>query len=113
MIGVILWSSPAREKAVIWCEDHGALAYMQGCESLAFPANWPQAGDLVELEVEEIDDLRHARQVALVSGGARSELPVLLREIGDRPRCGPPVLRVIANDGPQRPEQPPRLAAAI
>ena len=50
MIGVILWSSPPKEKAVIWCEDHGALAYLQGQENLAFPGEWPEAGDLVELE---------------------------------------------------------------
>ena len=47
MIGVILWSSPAKEKAVIWCEDHGSLAYLQGRDNLAFACDWPDAGDLV------------------------------------------------------------------
>ena len=79
MIGVILWSNPAKEKAVIWCEDHGALAYLQGQENLLFPGCWPEAGDLVELELETVNDLRHARAVSLVSGNKRSDLPDLLR----------------------------------
>lgn len=27
MYGVILWSDEITQKAVIWCEDHGRLAY--------------------------------------------------------------------------------------
>ena len=65
MIGVILWSNPAKEKAVIWCEDHGALAYLQGQENLDFPCEWPEAGDLVELEYETVNDLRGALPATL------------------------------------------------
>src|SRR5690606_10362874 len=96
MIGVILWSSPTREKAVIWCEDHGALAYLQGKENLVIPAEWPEAGDLVELEVDEVADLRHARAVSLVAGNRRCELPALLREMSEKTVPARPVLRVIA-----------------
>lgn len=112
MIGVILWSSPTKEKAVIWCEDHGALAYLQGRESLAFSKNWPDAGDLVELEVEMVNDLRHARAVSLVAGSRRPELPGLLREMGDKPATGRPALRVISNREAGAMGQPMRLAAA-
>ena len=27
MYGVILWSDQKAQRAVIWCEDHGKLAY--------------------------------------------------------------------------------------
>ncbi|RQP06591.1 hypothetical protein LOS78_11115 [Paracoccus sp. MA] len=112
MIGVILWSSPAKEKAVIWCEDHGALAYLQGTENLAISSEWPEAGDLVELEVELLADLRHARAVSLVAGNRRSELPDLLRGMGEKPDRNRPVLRVISNRESETLERPLKLAAA-
>ncbi len=112
MIGVILWSSPAKEKAVIWCDDHGALAYLQGVENLAFAGDWPEAGDLVELEVEAGKDLRHARSVSLVSGNKRSELPGLLRGMGERAEPVRPVLRLITNTDSALPQRPLKVAAA-
>lgn len=80
MIGVVVWSSSDREKAVIWCEDHGALAYLQGRENLAMPGmGWPEAGDLMELETEFHASLRHARCVALLSEAQCPALPDALR----------------------------------
>jgi hypothetical protein len=111
MIGVILWSSPPKEKAVIWCEDHGALAYLQGQENLAFPGEWPEAGDLVELEYETVNELRHAREVSLVSGNKRSELPDLLRGMGEKSAANQPALRVVSNRDLGQAEQPHKLAA--
>jgi hypothetical protein len=112
MIGVILWSSPVKEKAVIWCEDHGALAYLQGKENLAFPDDWPESGDLVELEVETVKELRHARSVSLVSGNRRSDLPGLLRGIGVKPETARPVLRLISGPDSEVQERPLKIAAA-
>ncbi|MTH64428.1 hypothetical protein [Paracoccus shanxieyensis] len=112
MIGIILWSSLAKEKAVIWCEDHGALAYLQGQENLQSADRWPESGDLVELEFETINELRHARSVSLVSNGNRSELPGLLRGMGDVSPAEPPVLRVISNTSFAGPQLPPRKVAA-
>ncbi|KGJ05916.1 hypothetical protein SAMN04487972_11128 [Paracoccus halophilus] len=111
MIGVILWSSPAKEKAVIWCEDHGALAYLQGQKNLAFSCDWPEAGDLVELEFETLNDLRHARAVAPVTGNKRSELPDLLRGIGEPAAANQPSLRVVSNTEFPGSEHALRLAA--
>jgi hypothetical protein len=113
MIGVTLWSSASKEKAVIWCEDHAALAYLQGRDNLA-PGNvWPEAGDLVELECETIEVLRHARNVSLVSGIKRSELPSLLSEMGQGTSAGQPVLRVISNSAfPGKSQAPDKIAVA-
>ncbi|UXU75141.1 MULTISPECIES: hypothetical protein [unclassified Paracoccus (in: a-proteobacteria)] len=110
MIGVILWSSPARQKAVIWCEDHGALAYLKGTEDLMTAAAWPEAGDLVELEVEMLDGLRHARAVHVVDGNRRPELPGLLRSMSEKSTDNRPVLRVIPGGEPEY--RPPLKVAA-
>lgn len=112
MIGVILWSSEAKEKAVVWCEDHAALAYLQGRENLTAGNGWPEAGDLVELECETIAELRHARTVSLVSGIKRSELPGLLRDMRKEGQAGQPVLRVISNNNYAEDALPPQKVAA-
>ncbi|MBK4217065.1 hypothetical protein JJJ17_14120 [Paracoccus caeni] len=79
MIGVIVWSSEDREKAVIWCEDHASLAYLQGRSSLTDPQTWPGPGDLVELESEIVGALRYARHVAMVSENGRPDLGEMLK----------------------------------
>ncbi|MCF3972789.1 hypothetical protein [Paracoccus salsus] len=85
MIGVVVWSSSAREKAVIWCEDHASLAYLQGSANLLDPASWPEPGDLLELESEMIGDLRHARRVSVLSEQGFPHLPELLSQAQPSP----------------------------
>ncbi|MDS9466139.1 hypothetical protein RGQ15_00915 [Paracoccus sp. MBLB3053] len=111
MIGVILWSNAAREKAVIWCDDHAALAYLEGVANLLPDTTWPEAGDLVELEFETINGLRHARRVFLVAGNNRSDLPGLLRDI-HQPKAGQPALRVVSNDDYRDENPKPHKVAA-
>ncbi|MDT1062906.1 hypothetical protein RM190_13590 [Paracoccus sp. CPCC 101403] len=111
MIGVVLWSSAPREKAIIWCEDHAALAYLQGRANLTSKGDWPESGDLVELDYETEGELRHARRVEVVSGYRRSDLSHLLREAGQG-ATAQPVLRVISNDKIRGPEPQPRKVAA-
>lgn len=79
MIGVVVWSNAAQEKAVIWCEDQASLAYLQGRQNLADPSYWPEPGDLLELASEMIGDLRHARAVSVLSEQGCPQLPHLLR----------------------------------
>ncbi|MDO5647949.1 hypothetical protein [Paracoccus sp. (in: a-proteobacteria)] len=78
MIGVVVWSSSATEKAVIWCEDQGALACLLGQENTVDMAQWPQPGDLVELDSVMDGNLRHARNVTMISEHACPKLPELL-----------------------------------
>jgi hypothetical protein len=80
MIGVVVWSNPAREKAVIWCEDNEALAYLQGALNLAPCGHWPQPGDLLEFEPEMVGALRFARAAQLLREQGWMELPDLLRQ---------------------------------
>ncbi|MFC3629930.1 hypothetical protein ACFOM8_10790 [Paracoccus angustae] len=106
MIGVVVWSSVDKEKAVIWCEDHAALAYLQGRENLASPASWPQPGDLVELESEIVGALRNARRVSLLSEQEFAHLPGMLRASAPPAE---PHLRIVSST-PQ-PESRDQLAA--
>lgn len=80
MIGVVVWSSLAREQAVIWCDDHAALAYLSGREDLSAGDHaWPDAGAILELDSETVGTVRYARNVRAIPEAPRSALPHLLR----------------------------------
>ena len=67
MIGVILWSDAADQKAVIWCEDQGDLAFLSGHENVVLPDSFFEVGDVVEF------DVRTERNMRLVSNPKRVE----------------------------------------
>lgn len=67
MYGVVLWSDQDEQKAVIWCEDHGDLAFYGGCASSVFDGPVLDAGDLVHFQVLEGDTMRLARNPELIS----------------------------------------------
>ena len=50
MLGVVLWSSAGRRKAVVWCEDQQSLAYLRDDSALEPGGAWPTAGDIVEVD---------------------------------------------------------------
>ena len=60
MIGVILWSDMAENKAVIWCEDHGDLAFLSAAESVVLPDPFFEVGDVVKFDVKTTRNLRLA-----------------------------------------------------
>ena len=84
MLGVVVWSNERRCKAVIWCEDQGALAYLEGMTNLFRAGQWPEAGDLVELESVLEGGLRLARKVRMLSQGVGAALPQALRARAER-----------------------------
>lgn len=67
MYGVVLWSDQDEQKAVIWCEDHGDLAFYGGSASSLFDGPALDAGDLVHFQVLEGAKMRLARNPELVS----------------------------------------------
>lgn len=102
MLGVVVWSNEKRSKAVIWCEDQGALAYLAGTTNLVLQTDWPEVGDLVELECILEGGLRLARQVRLLSPGAGAALPHALRaQIGMGTDTAPERVRVQVDDDAQ------------
>ena len=102
MIGVVIWSSEATRKAVIWCEDQGPLAYLRGCDSLLDDVDWPVPGDLLQLECEIIGSLRHARAVSLIAPRVCPQLPDAL--LGKTNRPGSHLHIVHRNDALPAPE---------
>ena len=85
MIGVVIWSSEASQKAVIWCEDQGPLAYLRGCDGLLEQIDWPVPGDLLRLECETVGNLRHAHSVSIIAPKACPQLPDALMGQTNRP----------------------------
>ena len=67
MYGVVLLSDQDEQKAVIWCEDHGDLAFYGGCASSVFDGPVLDAGDLVHFQVLEGNTMRLARNPELIS----------------------------------------------
>ena len=104
MIGVVIWSSECSQKAVIWCEDQGPLAYLRGGDCLAGDAEWPVPGDLLRLECETVGNLRHARSVSVIASNVCPNIPNALLGQTSRPaphlhvvsRNKVPPLRVVA-----------------
>lgn len=117
MYGVVLWSDRAQDRAVIWCEDHGDLAYYRGEGSAPCAAEPIEAGDLVQFDLDEGRDMRLARRPRLVrqhshptltqdlkrAGRGRGALPDTRTELPQRAEPAVPAANVI-------PFQPMRCA---
>lgn len=69
MFGVVLWSDTEDRKAVIWCEDHGDLAFYNKTEELCSAEFALDAGDLVQFDLTVDRHLRFAHNPRLVSEG--------------------------------------------
>lgn len=85
MYGVVLWSDTEEKKAVIWCEDHGDLAFYnaneepqqglpEGPDGSVFDGFAMDAGDLVYFEIREKRHLRYVQNPRLIS---EDEYPTL------------------------------------
>jgi len=83
MFGVVLWSDATENKAVIWCEDQGDLAFYrqtgEGGEIALDP------GDLVKFEMTMDRHLRFAHNPELVSEAYHPDLVTALSPSPTRP----------------------------
>ena len=77
MYGVVLWSDRRQNRAVIWCEDHGDLAFFRGKPG-APERIGVDAGDLVQFELGQGGGLRLASLPKLV---AQDSHPTLGRDL--------------------------------
>ncbi|MGR3461185.1 MAG: hypothetical protein ACU0AX_08345 [Roseovarius sp.] len=81
MLGLVLWCDGTARRALIWCEDHGDLAWYDasGEGAAAVPV---RAGDLVRVGVhvgvDAAPGLRRAWGLRIVARGAHADLPQLL-----------------------------------
>lgn len=60
MRGIVLWSDAADQKAVIWCEDEGNLAFLDGAQNVVLPDAFFGIGDLLEFDVQTYRNMRLA-----------------------------------------------------
>ena len=79
MIGIVLWSDPADQKAVFWCEDQGDLAYYEGAPARMDEADFFYAGDMVQFRVSAERAMRLAHEPTLLHENLCAELPDSLR----------------------------------
>lgn len=86
MYGVVLWSDKDQNRAVIWCEDHGDLAFYGGETDVPPSQTFMEPGDLVQFQVEEARNMRFARNVSLVSSEQYPTLAQDLKEAGQDDR---------------------------
>lgn len=77
MFGVVLWSDTTDRKAVIWCEDHGDLAFYRQTEKAQGISL--DVGDWVQFDLVTERNQRMACNPRLVDQGASPGLPDLLR----------------------------------
>ncbi|QIE44758.1 hypothetical protein G5B38_04010 [Pseudohalocynthiibacter aestuariivivens] len=82
MHGVVLWSDQAQDRAVIWCEDHGDLAFYRGQGSDAGAASRIKAGDMVAFDLCEGGEMRLARAPSLVAQESHPTLSRALMQAG-------------------------------
>ncbi|MEW9918662.1 hypothetical protein AB2B41_03550 [Marimonas sp. MJW-29] len=66
MIGVVLWSDAAEQKAVFWCEDHGDLAYYDASRDEGKGKSAFCAGDMVEFDLSLERQVRRAHNASLI-----------------------------------------------
>lgn len=84
MLGVVLWADVDDRKAVIWCEDHGNLAYYTAAEQTLHEGIDLDAGDLIQFDLREERDIRRARNLRRVDAGHAPSLARDLRGSGLR-----------------------------
>ncbi len=78
MLGVVLWSDKKERKAVLWCDDHGDLAYFDGSGSDPDQSVSFGAGDMVQFDVTIEHRMRRAhdpRRVAQTTVVGQADTP--------------------------------------
>ncbi|MCV2889181.1 hypothetical protein [Ruegeria aquimaris] len=80
MFGVVLWSDSSDQKAVIWCEDHGDLAFYRQTGRQKGPSL--DVGDWVQFDLVTERNQRMATNPKLVKHGICPSLPDVLRNAG-------------------------------
>ena len=109
MIGVVLWSHRTEHKAVIWCEDHGELAFWHEPDNGLDGGVGFSVGDLVAFDIHDGDNLRHASNPHRLEekkffGLVETLVSADLRPAGGQ-SCADQMGRVIAFRDAQRPER--------
>ena len=98
MYGVVLWSDKEDSKAVIWCEDHGDLAFYSCIGASALEGQSLDAGDLVHFSIAEGEAIRVATNPTLV---AEQQYPGLAERLRAQGMVGGAESRTANTDRPE------------
>lgn len=79
MCGVVLWANPDDQKAVVWCEDQGNLAFYVEPKDTALSGVALDAGDLIEFELREERQFRRVTNPTLL---VQDHAPELVAKLG-------------------------------
>lgn len=95
MLGVVLWSDSHEHKAVIWCEDHGDLAfYRQDVDDVPIDLD---AGDWVQFDLTMESQMRFAHNPRRVSEDRYRDVAGVVSQAGAgatrKPPADPPAKR--------------------
>lgn len=66
------------DRALIWCEDHGSLAFYHSKANKSESSQVIESGDLVRFKLRETDDMRYAEALEVI---ATEEYPTLARQL--------------------------------
>jgi hypothetical protein len=102
MFGVVLWSDEQEKKAVIWCEDHGDLAFYRNTDGTTQPEL--DAGDWVQFDMTMECRQRFAHNPRLVHEGVYPDLADAL--------CAAPLPEQKSEPAPAKPALPSQRASA-
>lgn len=72
MCGLVLWANSDDQKAVVWCEDQGDLAFYVEPKDTAMSGVALDAGDLIEFELREDRQFRRVTNPTLLVAGPRA-----------------------------------------
>lgn len=75
MFGVVLWSDATAQKAVIWCEDQGELAFYTPDDDSKHQAPELDAGDLIQFDLSVQHNVRKACNPRLLMQSHSPDLP--------------------------------------
>lgn len=110
MFGVVLWSDCSEHKAIIWCEDHGDLAYFNATGQPDSARIELEPGDLVRFDVGLEGPLRLAQNPRLV---AERQYPTLAAELRmSEPDSAPQKAEAAPEPGTVEDMTPKEVAAA-
>jgi hypothetical protein len=66
MFGIVLWSDPKKNKAIVWCDDCAKLAYASASDITLGEHETLGVGDLVQFTLVTFGDFRGCTNLTLL-----------------------------------------------
>ncbi|MBW6417370.1 hypothetical protein [Celeribacter sp. PS-C1] len=80
MDGIVLWSNPDTQKAVIWCSDHADLVYASGAGAMLGSFQMPEPGTMVSFKTRMENGVRICSHLTPLQRHVAPELAQALRD---------------------------------